>query len=217
MKIIVVANQKGGSGKSTLVAHLSVAAAEVEDGLVVITDTDPQGTSADWFNARDAENVAYMPSTMSDFPGKAAELAAAGADWLFVDTAPAITEANADLLKLADLVIVPLCASPNDVRALAKTLPILEAAGKPYAFVLMRVNPNAKLTAQTAMTLSEHGVVLQPAIRERVGYPVSMIDGRTVQELEPKGPAAKEINELWNSVKRRIDEKTKKRKDIKSQ
>lgn len=204
MKIVVVANQKGGSGKSTLVAHLSVAAVRDGGGLVAITDTDPQGTTAEWYNARASDDVAYMPSSMSDLAGKAAELATAGAKWLFVDTAPAITEANADLLKLADLVVVPLCASPNDVRALAKTLPILEAAGKPYAFVLTRVNPNARLTTQTAMTLSEHGVVLQPPIRERIGFPVSMIDGRTAMELEPKGAGAKEIEELWNSVKNRI-------------
>ena len=120
-----------------------------------------------------------------------------------------INERNADLLRLADLVIVPLCASPNDLRALAKTLPILAAAGKPYVFALTRVNPQARLTVQTVMALSEHGPVLQPALRERVAYPASMIDGRTAQELDPKGPAGQEITELWINVKRRLDDRTK--------
>lgn len=208
MHTIVIANQKGGSGKSTLVAHLAVAASISGEGSIVVTDTDPQGTIAEWYTVRQSEEIGYMPSSISELPRKVLELAEAGADWLFVDTAPAINEANAGLLALADLIVVPLCASPNDVRALAKTLPLLQAVGRPFVFVLMRVNPNAKLTAQTAMTLSEHGMVAQPAIRERVGYPVSMIDGRTVLECEPKSAAALEMTALWNSVKSRIDAKT---------
>ena len=209
MKTIIVANQKGGSGKSTLVTHLAVAAELAGDGPVVLTDTDPQGTTADWFNAREVETPGYVPATMATLPEKIEALAEAGDKWLFVDTAPAINERNADLLRLADLVIVPLCASPNDLRALAKTLPILELAGKPFVFALTRVNPQARLTVQTVMALSEHGPVLQPALRERVGYPASMIDGRTAQELDPKGPAGQEVAELWSNVKRRLDAKTK--------
>jgi chromosome partitioning protein len=185
MKTIIVANQKGGSGKSTLVTHLAVAAERAGDGPVVITDTDPQGTTADWFNAREAQSPGYAPATMASLGEKI------------------------HALRQADLVIVPLCASPNDVRALSKTLPILQAAGRPFVFVLTRVNPQAKLTVQTVMTLSEHGAVIQPPLRERVGYPTSMIDGRTVQEIDPGGPAALEVAQLWVSVKNRFDEKTK--------
>jgi chromosome partitioning protein len=212
MKTIIIANQKGGSGKSTLVTHLAVAAERAGDGPVVITDTDPQGTTADWFNAREAETPGYVNATMATLDEKIAALSDAGASWLFVDTAPAINEKNADLLRLADLVIVPLCASPNDLRALSKTLPILQAAGRPFVFVLTRVNPQARLTVQTVMTLSEHGPVIKPPLRERVGYPTAMIDGRTAQEIDPSGPAAQEVAELWRSVKSRFDEKTKSRK-----
>jgi chromosome partitioning protein len=212
MKTIIIANQKGGSGKSTLVTHLAVAAERAGDGPVVITDTDPQGTTADWFNAREAQTPGYVNATMATLDEKIAALSDAGASWLFVDTAPAINEKNADLLRLADLVIVPLCASPNDLRALSKTLPILQAAGRPFVFVLTRVNPQARLTVQTVMTLSEHGPVIQPPLRERVGYPTAMIDGRTAQEIDPSGPAALEVAELWKSVKSRFDEKTSSRK-----
>jgi chromosome partitioning protein len=209
MKTIIVANQKGGSGKSTLVTHLAVAADRAGDGLVVLTDTDPQGTTADWFNVRESETPGYVQTTMATLGEKISALEDAGAAWLFVDTAPAINEQNVNLLRLADLVIVPLCASPNDVRALGKMLPILQSAGKPFVFVLTRVNQQARLTVQTAITLSEHGTVIQPPLRERVAYPTAMIDGHTAQEIEPKGSAGKEIAELWKSIKRRFDKKTK--------
>lgn len=52
MKTIIIANQKGGSGKSTLTVHLAAAAEHAGDGPVVLSDTDPQGTAADWFNQR---------------------------------------------------------------------------------------------------------------------------------------------------------------------
>jgi chromosome partitioning protein len=47
MKTIVIANQKGGSGKSTSTVHLAFAAEQAGDGPVVISDTDPQGSTVD--------------------------------------------------------------------------------------------------------------------------------------------------------------------------
>jgi cellulose biosynthesis protein BcsQ len=52
MKTIVIANQKGGSEKSTLTVHLAAAAEQAGDGPALITDTDPQGSAGDWFNQR---------------------------------------------------------------------------------------------------------------------------------------------------------------------
>ena len=69
MKTIVIANQKGGSGKSTSTVHLAVAAEQAGDGPVVISDTDPQGSTGDWFNQRKKagiETPRYAPLTFSD-------------------------------------------------------------------------------------------------------------------------------------------------------
>src|SRR6266487_870564 len=62
MKTIVVANQKGGSGKSTLAVHLAAAAEQAGDGPVVISDTDPQGTAADWFAVADLILIPLNPT-----------------------------------------------------------------------------------------------------------------------------------------------------------
>ena len=55
MQTIVVNSQKGGSGKTSLCAHLSVEAERIGDGPVYLIDTDPQGTLSAWHEARAAE------------------------------------------------------------------------------------------------------------------------------------------------------------------
>jgi len=63
MKTIVFASQKGGSGKTTLAAHLAVAAEMAGDGPCVVIDTDPQASLADWWNVRESETLVrrWMP------------------------------------------------------------------------------------------------------------------------------------------------------------
>jgi hypothetical protein len=71
MKTVVIANQKGGSGKSTSTVHLAVAAEQAGDGPVVICDTDPQGNTVDWFNQRKRagfDTPRYAPLTSSVGP-----------------------------------------------------------------------------------------------------------------------------------------------------
>src|ERR1700730_18568925 len=100
MKTIVIANQKGGSGKSTITVHLAAAAELAGDGPVVISDTDPQGTASDWFNQRKKAGVdtpRYSALSLSDLSGRVEDLGRAGASYLFIDTAPSIGAVNADL------------------------------------------------------------------------------------------------------------------------
>ena len=115
MKTIIIANQKGGSGKSTLTVHLAAAAEHAGDGPVVISDTDPQGTAADWFNQRKKSGIdtpRYTPLALSELAGKRRALAEAGAAYLFIDTAPSVGAVNAELLKAADCILIPLIRRP---------------------------------------------------------------------------------------------------------
>src|SRR3954447_5990795 len=107
MKTVVIANQKGGSGKSTITVHLAAAAEAAGDGPAVISDTDPQGTAADWFNQRKKAGIdtpLYSALALDDLHGRIEALDEAGAAYLFIDTAPSIGAVNADLFALADLV-----------------------------------------------------------------------------------------------------------------
>jgi cellulose biosynthesis protein BcsQ len=63
MQTIVINSQKGGSGKTSLCAHLAVEAERAGDGPVYLIDTDPQGTAA---SAISRGSVAKFERTTAD-------------------------------------------------------------------------------------------------------------------------------------------------------
>jgi chromosome partitioning protein len=207
MKTIIVANQKGGSGKSTVTVHLAVAAERAGDGPVVISDTDPQGTAADWFNQRkraEIDTPRYSPLTLSGLSERVQSLSDAGAAYLFIDTAPSIGAVNADLFALADLILIPLNPTPADLRALVKGLPLVKQSGKPFQFVLSRVRPNLKNNDGAAVALDALGLVLPTRMHERVIYAETFAHGKTAFEIDPKGVAAQEVARLWADIKAKL-------------
>lgn len=204
MKTIVVANQKGGSGKSTITVHLAAAAEHAGDGPVVISDTDPQGTAADWFNQRKKSGIdtpRYSPLTLADLGQRVQALNDAGAAFLFIDTAPSIGAVNADLLALADLILIPLNPTPADLRALVKGLPLVRQSGKPFQFILTRVRSNLRNNDGAAVALDALGLVLNTRMHERVIYAETFAHGKTALETDAKGTAAQEVRALWDEIK----------------
>ena len=71
MYVIVLASQKGGAGKTTLAAHLAVAAEAAGDGPAVLIDTDPQGSLSAWWNVRKADSPKLAPMTHRRASGEA--------------------------------------------------------------------------------------------------------------------------------------------------
>src|SRR5271163_5333961 len=78
MSVIVLASQKGGAGKTTLAAHLAVAAEAAGDGPAILIDTDPQGSLSSWWNVRKAEVPVLAPMTIAELPEKLKLLEGAG-------------------------------------------------------------------------------------------------------------------------------------------
>ena len=212
MHVIVLASQKGGVGKTTLAAHLAVAAEAAGDGPVVLIDTDPQGSLSAWWNVRLAEAPVLAETTIAGLPEKLRALAAGGFTFAIVDTPPAITDAIGAVVQSASLVLIPTRPSPHDLRAVGSTVELVQAAGKPFAFAVTQAKPNTRLTVQAIAALSAHGAVAPAIVHDRVDYAGSMIDGRTVIETEGKGRSALEMAELWSFVKTRLADNTKTRK-----
>jgi chromosome partitioning protein len=207
MKTIVVASQKGGSGKTTLAAHLAVTIERVGSGPAVLLDLDPQATLSGWWNQREAETPACAAAaSLAALPDKLAELAEAGFAWAVIDTPPAIGATNRLAIAVADLVVIPTRASPHDLNALGSTLEIVQEAGKPFVFVLNSAKPGTAIATQAAALLSDYGPVCPVLIGDRVMYASSMSDGRSIAELDPTGKGAIELGELFKFVKSRFPE-----------
>lgn len=195
--VIVVANQKGGSSKTTVCAHLAVAAAKA--GLrVCIADTDPQSSLAEWWGARKASDVSALKAdALRDFTAAVRGLDGS-CDVLVVDTPPGTGNGVRSLVAAADFVLIPCRASPHDLRAVRGTLALLQ--GKPFGFCLTQAVPNSAIVVQAMAALSAHGEVSAAVVGSRVAYASAMTDGRTAPEIDPKGKAASETAALWKWV-----------------
>lgn len=201
MQTIVINSQKGGSGKTTLCAHLAVEAERAGDGPVFVIDTDPQGTLSTWHEKREAEAPQRAEVSLTDLAAGLRVLQQHPAAYCFIDTAPTRADENVALFHLADLVLVPIRPSPSDLWAAAATVALLKDAGIPFLFVLTQAKTNATITGQAAAALSHHGAVAETFIADRVPYAAAMTDGRTAIELMSKGPAALETAALWKNIK----------------
>ena len=215
MHVIVLASQKGGAGKTTLAAHVAVAAEAAGDGPAVLIDTDPQGSLTQWWNARAGETPALAHSTIAALAEKLTALKGAGFKLAVIDTPPAITAAIRSVVDSADLVIIPARPSPHDLRAVGSTVDIIQAAGRPFIFAVTQAKPNTRLTVQAVAALSAFGAVAPAIIHDRIDWAASMIDGRTVTETDTKGRSATEARDLWAFIKTRITPITKARKGVK--
>jgi chromosome partitioning protein len=201
---IVAASQKGGSGKTTLSGHLAVEASRSGAGAVALIDTDPQGSLAHWWNARRAPEPHFVKVGILDLSAALAELDRMGIRIAVIDTPPAITQSISQVVAHADLVIVPTRPSPHDLRAVGATVDIAERHGKPLIFVVNAATARARITGESAVALSQHGMVAPVTIHHRVDFAASMIDGRTVGEIVPNCQSAREISDLWLYIQGRL-------------
>jgi chromosome partitioning protein len=201
---IVIASQKGGSGKTTLAGHLAVEASRAGVGPVSLIDTDPQGNLAQWWNARVAAEPHFVKAGGFALGETLAELDRAGFRLAMIDTPPAITQCISQVVAHADLVIVPTRPSPHDLRAVGATVDIVERHGKPLIFVVNGANARARITGESAVALSQHGTVAPVIVHHRVDFAASMVDGRSVGEVVPGSPSAREISSLWIYVQDKL-------------
>jgi chromosome partitioning protein len=205
MRVLALASQKGGSGKTTLSGHLAVQAQRAGAGPVVLIDIDPQGSLADWWNERDGEFPAFAQTTVGRLAIDLAALRAQGFRLAVIDTPPAITMAIQSVISVADMIVVPTRPSPHDLRAVGATVDMCERAGKPLTFVLNGATPKSRIAAEAAVALSQHGTVAPVTMHHRTDFAASMIDGRTVMELDSNSRSAQEVITLWDYLAERLD------------
>ena len=203
MKVIVFASRKGGAGKTTLASALAVEAERVGAGPVGVVDCDPMQGLAQWWDARRHAAEPILARPEPDLGAALEALEGQGIKIVMVDTPPAIDGSVAGIINRADLVVVPVRASPDDLRAIGSTVELVERAKKPLVFVINAVKPRVRLTMEAVVALSQHGTVAPVQVADRTDYAAAKVDGHTAPELDMGGRAAAEITELWAYIAKR--------------
>jgi chromosome partitioning protein len=204
--IIVVANSKGGVGKSTLSVHLA-AWLHDQGHCVTLADCDSQQSSSEWIREAvpgvNAVRLDNPDDILNDLPGLQAD-----ADYVIADGPGSQTETSRALLLRADLALVPCKASMLEVRALAKATDVLRQAqdirhGVPNAIiVLSMVAMHYRLTqdmkdaaAALNLPLASKAMILRQIYADAPGQ------GSVVWQMGARArEAAREINELFREI-----------------
>lgn len=213
MKILTIANRKGGAGKSTCAAHISIEA--IKKGLkVILIDLDPQKTLEGWWNQRKEENpflAEASAATLSEMLGKVRKQ---NFSLCIIDT-PGDTSANATTgIEIADLVLIPSKPTSPDLSAIGRTISMVKESRKNFFFVVTQAISQSKTALQAASVLSEFGPVAPSTISHRVSYAHAMASGLSAAELDKA--ASEEISSLWEYVSSRLsfDKKIEKKSKI---
>lgn len=202
-QVITIAQQKGGSGKTTLAVNLAVAFARAGKSVAVM-DTDPQGSAGRWFMTRleqtdGAPGLEFSTASAWGVTYEVRKLAEAH-DIVLIDTPP---KADSDLrpaLRAADLVLIPVATSHLDLWAVEAVLDLTDRAEKPAVVVMTRNRAGTRLAADVTAKVAElEAGLADAAMANRVVYAETLGRGRAAMEA-PKGPAHDEVTQLMNEV-----------------
>lgn len=200
--IVTIAQQKGGSGKTTLAAHLAVAWALEGHRTVAILDVDPQGSLGEWLERREQRlgegNTGLAFRTASGWGARReARALARDYDIVIVDTPPHADLAARNAMELAALVVVPVQPTPTDLWATEATLMMAKAEDVPAVMVLNRVPPRARLTGEITGALNDFAApVTAGRLGNRIAFAESLGAGSTALEMRAASRAAEEVRVL---------------------
>lgn len=216
MRVLSIVSTKGGVGKTTLAAHLAVAA-HANGEATLIVDLDPQGSATQWWKDRQRtfrENNTPAGAHFDVRRANADELsvliAAAeeeGFKLVIIDTPPHADFPAARAVEIGDLVLMPVRPSCLDLHAAKATIALIRDLQKPAFFVVNQVPHNSQATGVDASDFLEaKGVkkgpltitLLQPYVR-------ALRDGLTAPEMLPDGRHASEIGDLWRWTSAQLD------------
>lgn len=196
-KVITVAQQKGGAGKTTVAAHIAVALSQKANRVAVI-DIDPQGSLSYWHNIREqALGEGYTGLTFASVSGwrVASEISRLKriVDYIVIDSPPHTETEARTAIRGADLVVIPVQPSPTDLWATKATLELAKAERVPVKVVMNRVPANSRLAQTIAGELPE---LSDTTLGNRVLFAASLMEGRCATETDPSSVAAQEVKSL---------------------
>lgn len=182
MRVILVANPKGGSGKTTLSTNLAGYLASTGERVAML-DLDRQKSATQWLAMRSAA----LPPIELLHEGQKGD-----SDWLVIDSPAGLHGKNLErALKLAHKVAVPIAPSLFDIRAGQDFLAALhaeKAVRKGHAFigvVGMRVDPRTRAGVTLEQFMAQQDLPVLAHLRNTQHYVNAAFEGKSLFDLPP--------------------------------
>jgi chromosome partitioning protein len=212
MKIIALAQSKGGASKSTTAIHLACEAIHEGESAVILDMDEGQQSSMKWAKRRAANNLkgpeVAVVKTM-DLQSVLQKLRDAGAQWVFIDLPGRDAPVSSAGIVASDFVIIPTRPTTIDFEASITTVQSCVRARKRYAYLLTAVQPQGGKSRgrqfRAALGLLPAPPPVCPSmIGQRVEISDAVAAGQSVREVKPNGEAAKEFEELFRWLKKTV-------------
>ena len=202
-KIITLAHQKGGVGKSTLA--LNLAACFIGRLRVALVDADPQGSLS--ILKKQFPDLAIIKESETDLK----QLHLLPYDLIFVDTPPYLADTLPDLFLLSDYIAIPTKAGWFDALAITATVKQVETAqqqkpGLKAGIVFNQIKPRSGITGEVQQALQRHSIpLLETMIHDRVSYSRSPLAGGIMDSDDDK--AKEELMSLAKEIVAALNQK----------
>lgn len=196
---ITFAQQKGGAGKTTVLAHLAAAWAEAGKSVAVM-DLDAQQSLTRWAKLRADPNIVILES--KDYrAGGDIKAARKAHDLVLIDCPGAASSLLENAMRESDLVLAPCQPSVMDVWALASVLDTAKKLKRPVRILLNRMPPRLGSLEEVLAALGDaRALLLASQLGNRNGFSQAMLTGRTAPEAAPRSTAAAETYGLRAEV-----------------
>ena len=204
-KVITIAQQKGGTGKTTLAVHLALAFIKYHNLKLAIIDTDPQGSLGKWFMIRSEKklsngNLTFKTASLwgAQYESKTLKN---DHDLVIIDTPPKIESDARPSIEAADLVLIPMSASHVDFWATGAIVDIAKKANKKLLIQINRAKERSKLIIKTNDFIKSLNISsTKTIIGHRQIYASAMGEGKTAVEKQKKSKAVEEIKKLSEQI-----------------
>jgi len=210
--VLVVANEKGGVGKSTIAVNLAILRRMAGKDVLVV-DADTQGSSQEFFYVRESSEIKpdlRCMGIIGKSVGSEVRKLVDKFDDIVIDVGGRDSTGFRNALMVADKLLIPVLPGQLDIWALEKVNELVEEAQainvKLKAFVVINkndTNPRIKLADEAGEFIQKLNSVtpLKTRIGYRVSYRRSIAEGKSVKELTPREEKAEnEMSSLYAEV-----------------